>query len=80
MNIPNSTLVALATLSLAFFASPSWAETTIKVVETGEGGGSMGLKLDPMTVKAGATTSISVSAAGASWHLGEGVWDADGRS
>lgn len=25
----------------------------IKVVETGEGGGAMGLKLDPMTVKAG---------------------------
>lgn len=47
--------VASATVTAMFFASPSWAQTTIKVVETGEGGGALGLKLDPMTVKAGAT-------------------------
>ena len=42
-----------ATLALVSFAAPSWADTAIKVVETGEGGGAMGLKLDPATVKAG---------------------------
>jgi uncharacterized cupredoxin-like copper-binding protein len=34
-------------------AAPSWADTAIKVVEDGEGGGAMSIKLDPPTVKAG---------------------------
>ena len=40
--------LALATLNI-----PAWAASTIKVVESGEGGGAMSLKLDPATVKAG---------------------------
>jgi uncharacterized cupredoxin-like copper-binding protein len=55
--ILNSTnaLVVSASVVMALLSSPSWAATTIKVVEAGEGGGAMSLKLDPMTVKAGAT-------------------------
>ena len=53
MNVLKMTFATVAAVTLVAFASPSWAETTIKVVETGEGGGAMGLKLDPMTVKAG---------------------------
>jgi len=43
--------LALATLSL-----PAWAASTVKVIESGEGGGTMSLKLDPATVKAGPAT------------------------
>jgi uncharacterized cupredoxin-like copper-binding protein len=55
MRLLNGTLAAFATFGFACFASPSWAEATIKVIESGEGGGAMSLKLEPMTVKAGAT-------------------------
>lgn len=54
MTISRTALIALAAVSFAAVAGPSFAaDTTIKVVETGEGGGAMGLKLDPPTVKAG---------------------------
>lgn len=48
-----SAIVALT--SVVAFAIPCFAaDTTIAVSETGEGGGQMGLKLDPPSVKAGA--------------------------
>lgn len=53
MKMSKTVCAAMAAVSVAVFAIPSWAADTIKVVETGEGGGSMGLKLDPPTVKAG---------------------------
>jgi uncharacterized cupredoxin-like copper-binding protein len=54
MKLSKCVLAVFATICVTGFAAPSWsAETTIKVVETGEGGGTMGLKLDPRTVKAG---------------------------
>lgn len=54
MKISRTVFIALAAVSFAAMAAPSFAaDTTIKVVETGEGGGAMGLKLDPPTVKAG---------------------------
>ena len=57
MKISRTAFIALAAVSFAAMAAPSFAaDTTIKVVETGEGGGAMGLKLDPPTVKAGAAT------------------------
>src|SRR5262245_26662702 len=46
--------IAASAVILTFYAaSPLWAATTINVVESGEGGGSMSLKLQPSTVKAG---------------------------
>jgi len=46
-------LVVAATVA---FASPLWAATVVSVVEDGEGGSAMSLKLDPQTVKAGEIT------------------------
>lgn len=46
-------LAAASSLALLFASSSFAAETAIKVVETGEGGGPMGLKLEPSTVAAG---------------------------
>jgi uncharacterized cupredoxin-like copper-binding protein len=45
---------AAAILSVS--ATATFAATTIKVTEAGEGGGAMTLKLDPATVKAGPAT------------------------
>lgn len=46
-----ATAVAFSAGLLA--ASPSFADTAIKVVEDGEGGGAMSVALDPPTVKSG---------------------------
>ncbi len=45
-----------AVLGLCFAASPTWATTTIKVIEAGEGGQPMSLTLEPAIVKAGKAT------------------------
>lgn len=45
-----------AVLVVSLLASPTWASTTIKVVEAGEGGQPMSLTLEPATVKAGKAT------------------------
>lgn len=51
---PIRTIAAAATLAaITAGASPGWAATTINVVENGEGGGPMTLKLEPQSVKAG---------------------------
>jgi uncharacterized cupredoxin-like copper-binding protein len=56
---PSSIALALvASSTLALFASPSFADTTIKVVEGGEGGGPMTLALDTATAKAGPITFV----------------------
>lgn len=39
----------------AFFALPAFAEQTVKVMEDGEGGGAMSLKIDKASVPAGET-------------------------
>lgn len=44
---------ALAAMMLMWFAPHAFAATTIKVVEDGEGGGPMTLKMDQSTVMAG---------------------------
>jgi len=46
-------LAAVTVSALTLFATSSFAETTIKVVEGGEGGGPMTLTLEPATVSAG---------------------------
>jgi len=46
---------ALAASAVIAIASPSWAATTVKVTEGGEGGGPMTLTLDQTTIKAGET-------------------------
>ncbi|OWV96715.1 copper resistance protein [Rhizobium sp. R72] len=46
---------ALAASAAVAIASPSWAATTVKVTEGGEGGGPMTLTLDQTTIKAGET-------------------------
>jgi uncharacterized cupredoxin-like copper-binding protein len=51
-------LAAITSSTLALLASPSFADTTIKVVEGGEGGGAMTLTLDATTAKAGPITFI----------------------
>lgn len=54
LRISRIALVAAATSALTLLASSGWAaDTVIKVSETGEGGGAMGLTLDPATVSAG---------------------------
>ncbi|MBB3545244.1 MULTISPECIES: sulfocyanin-like copper-binding protein [unclassified Rhizobium] len=45
----------LAVFAAVSIASTSWAATTVKVVEGGEGGGPMTLTLDQSTIKAGET-------------------------
>lgn len=47
---------AFAVAAAVLFATPLWAATIINVVEEGEGGSAMTLKLDPQTVKAGEVT------------------------
>ena len=47
------TRYALAAFAAVSMAGTSWAATTVKVVEGGEGGGPMTLKLDQTTVKTG---------------------------
>ncbi len=48
---------AMVAVATAFaFATPVWATTIVTVVEDGEGGSAMSLKLDPQTVKAGEIT------------------------
>ena len=56
VRIPRAILATIATTALTFMASSSWADTTIKVLESGEGGGAMSLKLDPATVGPGPIT------------------------
>ncbi|MEI3854661.1 MULTISPECIES: plastocyanin/azurin family copper-binding protein [Ensifer] len=46
----------LAVLTFICLASPAFAGTTVKVVESGETGGKMTLTLDQSTIKAGETT------------------------
>lgn len=46
----------LAVLTFICLTSPAFAGTTVKVVESGEAGGSMTLTLDQSTIKAGETT------------------------
>jgi uncharacterized cupredoxin-like copper-binding protein len=55
-NISRIALVVAASSAFGFLASPSFASTTIKVVESGEGGGAMSIALDPPTAKAGPVT------------------------
>lgn len=43
-------------LAMSAAVNPLWAAGTIKVTESGEGGGAMSLKLEPSTVKAGPVT------------------------
>jgi len=59
---------AASILTLVATANPLWAATTIKVTEAGEGGGAMTLKLEPASVKAGATTFIVTNAAVSEEH------------
>jgi len=54
--IPSTILAAAVSSALMFLASPSFADTTIKVIESGEGGGAMTLTLEPTVVKAGTAT------------------------
>ena len=56
VRIPRAILATIATTALTFMASSSWADTTIKVLESGEGGGAMSLKLDPAMVGPGPVT------------------------
>lgn len=46
----------VAAIAFACIATPSFAASTVKVIEGGEGGGPMTLTLDQSTVKAGETT------------------------
>jgi uncharacterized cupredoxin-like copper-binding protein len=48
----------VAAIVFACLATPSFAATTVKVVEGGEGGGPMTLTLDQSSVKAGETTFV----------------------
>lgn len=45
-----------ATSAIAMFSPPALAAATVKVIESGEGGGAMTLKLDPPTANPGAVT------------------------
>ncbi|MBP1860580.1 copper resistance protein [Rhizobium herbae] len=56
VRIPRAILATVAATALTFTAFPSWADTTIKVLESGEGGGAMSLKLDPPTASPGPIT------------------------
>lgn len=49
-------LLLAASSALGLAASPSFANTAIKVMESGEGGGAMAITLDPPAAKAGAVT------------------------
>ncbi len=49
---------ALAALAIVCIATPTFAATTVKVVEGGEGGGPMTLTLDQSMIKAGETTFL----------------------
>ena len=53
MKFTRMTFLSVAATGLVLTASASWAASTIKVVESGEGGGAMSMKLDPATVPAG---------------------------
>lgn len=56
VRIPRAILATVAATALTLMASSSWADTTIKVVERGEGGGAMSLKLDPAMISPGQVT------------------------
>lgn len=58
IRLPRIVIAAATTAAIALLASPSFANTTIKVVEDGEGGGAMSLKLDTATAKAGPITFV----------------------
>jgi uncharacterized cupredoxin-like copper-binding protein len=53
IKIPPFVLMITVSSTLGLLASPSFADTTIKVKESGEGGGTMAITLDPSMVKAG---------------------------
>ena len=54
MSLKSCALAAVVSaVSLTVLTSPSWAANRIDVVEGGEGGAAMSLKLVPSTVKAG---------------------------
>ena len=55
MNIRRNILAALAIVAIT---SPAWAANTVKVIESGAGGGPMTLTLDRPTIKAGETTFV----------------------
>ncbi|MEK1930222.1 MAG: plastocyanin/azurin family copper-binding protein [Pararhizobium sp.] len=48
----------LAALAIVCIATPTFAATTVKVVEGGEGGGPMTMTLDQSMIKAGETTFL----------------------
>lgn len=54
ISLSRSALPFLTAAGFALLSTTAFAANTIKVVETGEGGGAMGLSLEPATVKAGA--------------------------
>ena len=54
--IPSTILAAAVSSALMFLASPSFADTTIKVIESGEGGGARALTLEPTAMKGGTAT------------------------
>jgi len=55
MNIHRNIFAALAIVAIT---SPAWASNTVKVIESGEGGGPMTLTLDRPVIKAGETTFV----------------------
>lgn len=55
MNIRRNIFAALAIVAIT---SPAWASNTVKVIESGEGGGPMTLTLDRPVIKAGETTFV----------------------
>lgn len=56
ISLSKTALSLFTAAGCALLATTAFAASTIKVVETGEGGGTMGLSLEPATVKAGAAT------------------------
>ncbi len=52
----NMHAAAFAVAATVALAAPAFAASSVDVVEAGEGGGAMSLKLEPQTVKAGEVT------------------------
>lgn len=65
ISLSRTALSLFTAAGCALLSTAAFADSTIKVVETGEGGGAMGLSLEPATVKAGpAVFSVHNAAAG----------------
>ncbi|MGO4440231.1 plastocyanin/azurin family copper-binding protein [Rhizobium sp. RAF56] len=56
-------IIGVAATVVGLLASPAWAATVIKVIESGEAGGAMSLKMDPASVSAGPVTFMVHNAA-----------------